>query len=131
MANSQESNSLNLLDGTSILIDSAVPFEPKTSVKRSKVEVKDCPDVSNLLETDSRYVTSPRNKYDREIAPGIYCDVYDVLRAFNVTDQALGHLIKKALAVGQRGHKDASEDYRDILASAKRANEQYNLWSNK
>ena len=52
---------------------------------------------------------------------GITIDVYDVLKAFNVTCPALQHLIKKALAVGQRGHKDASEDLKDILASAKRA----------
>lgn len=59
-------------------------------------------------------------KYNRP-CKGITIDVYDVLKAFNVTCPALQHLIKKALAVGQRGHKDASEDLKDILASAKRA----------
>lgn len=60
------------------------------------------------------------SKYNRP-CKGISIDVYDVLKAFNVTCPALQHLIKKALAVGQRGHKDASEDLKDILASAKRA----------
>ena len=60
------------------------------------------------------------SKYNRP-CKGITIDVYDVLKAFNVTCPALQHLIKKALAVGQRGHKDASEDLKDILASAKRA----------
>lgn len=60
------------------------------------------------------------SKYNRPYK-GITIDVYDVLKAFNVTCPALQHLIKKALAVGQRGHKDASEDLKDILASAKRA----------
>ncbi len=72
------------------------------------------------------YATSAkpiRNKYSREIAPGVYVDVYDVLKAFNVTNSALQHLIKKALAVGIRGHKDASEDYQDIIDSAIRAKE--------
>ena len=65
-------------------------------------------------------VATDDNKYNRP-CKGITIDVYDVLEAFNVTCPALQHLIKKALAVGQRGHKDASEDLKDILASAKRA----------
>jgi hypothetical protein len=69
-----------------------------------------------------------RNKYMREIKPGVYCDVYDVLRAFNVTDGALAHMVKKCLAVGQRGHKDATEDYKDIVASAQRALELHMEW---
>lgn len=69
-----------------------------------------------------------RNKYDREIVPGVFVDVYDVLYAFGVEDGALQHLIKKALAVGKRGHKDKQEDYEDILASAKRALEQHEEW---
>jgi hypothetical protein len=70
-----------------------------------------------------------RNKYMREIKPGVWVDVYDVIRAFNVTDGALQHLLKKALAVGQRGHKDAEEDYKDILASAERALQIYKEWN--
>ena len=65
-------------------------------------------------------VVTNDSKYNRP-CKGITIDVYDVLKAFNVTCPALQHLIKKALAVGQRGHKDASEDLKDILASAKRA----------
>lgn len=64
--------------------------------------------------------TTDDSKYNRP-CKGITIDVYDVLKAFNVTCPALQHLIKKALAVGQRGHKDASEDLKDILSSAKRA----------
>ncbi len=73
--------------------------------------------------------SEPRNKYMREIKPGVWVDVYDVIRAFTVTDGALQHLLKKALAVGQRGHKDAATDYKDILDSAKRAQEIYLEWS--
>ena len=62
-------------------------------------------------------------KYNREIKPNIFVDVYDVLKAFEVTNPALQHLIKKALAVGKRGHKDESEDYQDIIDSAVRAKE--------
>lgn len=63
------------------------------------------------------------NKYQREIKPGVFVDVYDVLQAFAVTNPALQHLVKKALAVGQRGHKDAAEDLQDIVDSARRAQE--------
>lgn len=65
----------------------------------------------------------PGEKYDKYNRPckDVTIDVYDVLVAFNVTNPALQHLIKKALAVGQRGHKDKNEDLNDILASAKRA----------
>lgn len=59
-------------------------------------------------------------KYNRP-CKGVTIDVYDVLQAFNVTNPALQHLVKKALAVGQRGHKDKMEDLCDILASAQRA----------
>lgn len=69
---------------------------------------------------DAASVATNDSKYSRP-CKGITIDVYDVLKAFNVTCPALQHLIKKALAVGQRGHKDASEDLKDILASAKRA----------
>lgn len=70
--------------------------------------------------TNAVPVATNDSKYNRP-CKGITIDVYDVLKAFNVTCPALQHLIKKALAVGQRGHKDASEDLKDILASAKRA----------
>ena len=67
------------------------------------------------------------NKYDRVIKGKndntTTVDVYDVLKAFNVTNPALQHLIKKALCVGIRGHKDTSTDLQDIIDSAVRAKE--------
>lgn len=60
------------------------------------------------------------NKYLRE-CKGVKIDVYDVIKAFNVTCPALQHLIKKALCTGLRGHKTRDQDLQDILDSAKRA----------
>lgn len=60
------------------------------------------------------------NKYRRTIR-GETVDVYDVLLAFNVTNPALQHLIKKALCAGLRGHKDRKTDLEEILSAAKRA----------
>jgi len=64
---------------------------------------------------------SSRSKYHREIKPGVWVDVYDVLHAWRVQNPALQHLIKKALVPGSRGHKDIETDLREILASAERA----------
>ena len=63
------------------------------------------------------------NKYLHEIKPGIFIDVYDVLMAWNVTNPALQHLIKKALQAGDRGHKSREQDLQDIIDSAIRAKE--------
>lgn len=60
------------------------------------------------------------NKYLRE-CKGVKIDVYDVIKAFNVTCPALQHLIKKALCTGLRVHKTREQDLKDILDSAKRA----------
>lgn len=51
----------------------------------------------------------------------VVVDVYDVLKAFEVTDPALQHLIKKALCAGLRGHKTLQQDLLDIQSSAMRA----------
>lgn len=48
-------------------------------------------------------------------------DVYDVLAAFNVTNPATAHAIKKLLAPGKRGHKDAATDLSEAMASLQRA----------
>jgi len=72
--------------------------------------------------TEDRNVI-PRNKYMREVAPGIWIDVYDIIDAFDVTDGGMQHALKKILACGSRGHKDEEEDRSDILASIVRSNE--------
>lgn len=51
----------------------------------------------------------------------VVVDVYDVLTAWEVQNQALGHMIKKALQPGERGHKSLEDDLKDIIASAQRA----------
>ena len=61
------------------------------------------------------------NKYDREIKPNVYVDVYDVLKAFNVTNPATAHAIKKLLAGGKRGYKDVEQDLKEAISSINRA----------
>ena len=43
--------------------------------------------------------------YFREVAHLTHVDVYRVLELFEVTDQAVGHAIKKLLLAGRRGRK--------------------------
>lgn len=72
-------------------------------------------------DTPATAGTHPKNKYVREIKPGVFVDVYDVLAAWKVQNPALQHLIKKALQPGERGHKTLAQDMADIVASAVRA----------
>ena len=59
-------------------------------------------------------------KYQRKIG-GFVVDVYDILVAYNVTNPAIAHAIKKLLMPGERGHKDASTDVREARDSIDRA----------
>ncbi len=77
-------------------------------------------DVVSVLDGSIKEEDKPKNKYHRDLK-GVTVDVYDVLKAFEVTDPALQHLIKKALCAGLRGHKNKDQDLQDILDSAKRA----------
>lgn len=75
-------------------------------------------------------MSEQNKKYRRKLigwAPGtdkpmaVDVDVYRVLDAFQVKDPAIQHLVKKALAAGERGHEDRIQDYKDIVHSANSA----------
>ena len=53
----------------------------------------------------------------------VMVDVYDVLKAFGVTDPAQAHGIKKGLKPGQRGHKTRRQDLEEAKQSFTRAQE--------
>ena len=65
------------------------------------------------------------NKYEREISDrqgnSATVDVYDVLKAFEVTCPATQHAVKKLLCSGIRGHKDLSTDLIEAKESIVRA----------
>ena len=69
------------------------------------------------------------SKYNREIigldGKATTVDVYRVLDAFQVTDPATQHAIKKMLCTGLRGHKDYLTDIDDSIESLKKAKELY------
>ena len=62
-----------------------------------------------------------RSKYHVEIRPGVWVDVYDVLKAYTVTNPADAHAIKKMLCPGKRGVKSANQDRREAIVSLERA----------
>lgn len=82
--------------------------------KHTKVEVKP---------------TTHRSKYDREIVPGVFIDVYDVLSAFKTESPAVDHAVKKLLAPGKRGHKDRVTDLKEAIQSIEREIDRINQWS--
>jgi len=51
----------------------------------------------------------------------VIVDIYDVLRAWEVTCPAIQHAIKKLLQPGQRGSKSAAQDLREAIGSIERA----------
>lgn len=82
-------------------------------LERARLEkVGNEPNKGGVIAGSSKYIRSCK---------GVTIDVYDVLQAFEVTNPALQHLIKKALCAGLRGHKDREQDLNEILESAKRA----------
>ena len=100
--------------------------EPVTECTRQDGVIFDAPIGMPLNEFECRQQATT-SKYTRD-CKDIQVDVYDVLQAFDVTNPALQHLIKKALCVGIRGHKTKQQDLQDIIDSAIRAKE---LESNK
>jgi hypothetical protein len=75
----------------------------------------------------------PRNKYDREILPDLWVDVYDVLGAFTGTissmiKPAIDHAIKKLLAPGLRGVKEERQDLVEARDSIDRAIQKLDEW---
>ena len=62
-----------------------------------------------------------KSKYHREIKKGVLVDVYDVLSAFEVVNPAMQHALKKMLAPGKRGAKDAIQDMQEAIQSIERA----------
>ncbi len=74
-----------------------------------------------LQEDNSKVLTKYQRKLKSEIV-----DVYDILKAFDVTCPAMQHAIKKMLCTGIRGHKDFLTDSNEAIESIKRAQELFN-----
>jgi hypothetical protein len=93
-------------------------------IKRPKAKQEDYYGM-DLVETEAMKKAKSINKYNRlikgQVGASCVVDVYDVLKAFEVTNPATQHAIKKLLASGQRGYKDKQQDLNEAIASLKRA----------
>lgn len=85
---------------------------------------------ANYLKQSSVVESTPDNlddgkKYEATIiglcGTAVKIDIYRVLDAYPQIDPHIGHLIKKALKPGERGHKDKRTDYLNIIESAQKA----------
>lgn len=83
------------------------------------------------LEQSPTDRSKPRNKYDREIIPGVYVDVYDVLNAFTTGGPEVDHGVKKLLAPGERGDKDEITDLEEAIKSIQSRINHIKEWGNK
>lgn len=65
--------------------------------------------------------TRKHSHYFKDVSNLQTIDVYRVLQLFNVTDQALGHAIKKLLVAGGRGAgKDINRDVQEAIDTLER-----------
>lgn len=79
-----------------------------------------------LSEEDAQIVDKPVKKhshYHKDVSHLDSIDVYRVLSLFEVTDQALGHAIKKLLCAGKRGAKDVEKDVQEAIDTLVRRQE--------
>jgi len=57
----------------------------------------------------------------RKVMPSVSVDVYDILQAYEVTNPAVQHAIKKMLCAGKRGYKGDIKDIKEAIGSLERA----------
>ncbi len=81
---------------------------------------KDTWEPANMMEHTEPKKIDIGSKYHKSV-PGSVIDVYDVLVAFDVTNPATQHAIKKLLMPGSRGHKNVLTDLEEAHNSIKRA----------
>lgn len=82
------------------------------------------------ISTDGQLDAQQKRKhshYFKDVSKLTVIDVYRVLELFNVTDQALGHAIKKLLLAGKRGAgKDFRKDVQEAIDTLQRRIEMLN-----
>ena len=73
--------------------------------------------------TGEHYMNTYQRKLTSPLVKGldVVIDVYDVLDAFDVTNPATAHAIKKLLCTGGRGFKDWETDLQEAIDSLERA----------
>ena len=76
---------------------------------------------AGVVQENSGAKMRENNHYFIDVSDVDEVDFYEIAKRYNVTDPAVQHILKKCLAIGNRGHKDLETDLKDILKTAKRA----------
>lgn len=71
-------------------------------------------------KTEQACPKDPGGHY-RKYYKGIQLDPYRVASVYNISSGPQFQILKKALGLGTRGHKDAKQDLLDIISAATRA----------
>lgn len=80
--------------------------------------------INAINEADTLFAdadSSKHNHYFIDVSDVDEIDFYEIALRYNVTDPCIQHILKKCLAVGNRGHKDFHTDLKDIYDTAARA----------
>jgi len=78
------------------------------------------PDTPDRKQQSHKEAAMSHEHYFIDVSHIDRLDVYRLLDLFKVTCPVAQHIVKKALAAGQRGHKDTRRDWQDIADSAAR-----------
>lgn len=92
----------------------------KRKIKGIEEESKEEEGVEEGVQEEG-YIKKATNVYVKNIK-GVDVDLYDIFDAYNVTDQAIGHALKKLLVPGLRnGGKSKLQDVKEAIFSLQRA----------
>lgn len=111
--------SINITLDHDILRTEIVPAELTLDDKEIKTHNENC--FCSICVGETPKPNPAKSIYHVEIKPGVWVDIYDVLTAFKVTNQATGHAIKKQLKPGSRGYKSIEKDLTEAIKSLERA----------
>jgi hypothetical protein len=101
-----------------------VPQYPTGAIPRSLQAPSFSPNPFGFAPTVSCAEKSKHSHYYKDVSHLKTIDVYRVLDLFGVTDQALGHAIKKLLVAGGRGAgKDINKDIDEAIDTLVRRQE--------
>lgn len=78
------------------------------------------PEHDRLIARLTGSVAAKHPHYHKDVRHLKSADVYRVYRLFGVTDQAIGHAIKKLLVAGGRGVKDRARDVGEAIDTLRR-----------
>lgn len=65
-------------------------------------------------------MSQKHSHYHKDVSHLKSIDIYRMLELFGVTDQALGHAVKKLICAGQRGSKSFEQDVREAVDTLNR-----------